>query len=87
MYIESACQLLNIMRKHTKLPIMLYPITNFKEDFIMDNCIPTNYACADNALRAFFCSLYDLEFSDMESAILNKLDAAIDAEKDIEEVF
>lgn len=54
----------------------------------MDNCIPTNYACVDNALRAFFCSLYDLEFSsDMESAILNKLDVALNATKDTEEVF
>ena len=53
----------------------------------MDDRIPTNYTCVDNALRLFFCSLYDLEFSDMESAILDKLDAAIDAEKDTQEVF
>lgn len=53
----------------------------------MDNRIPANHICVDDALRSFFCSLYDLEFSDIESAILDKLDAAIDAEKNTEEVF
>jgi len=53
----------------------------------MDNRIPTNHICVDDALRSFFCSLYDLEFSDMGRAILDKLDAAINTEKDTEEVF
>jgi len=59
----------------------------YKEDFVMDNRIPTNHICVDDALRSFFCSLYDLEFSDMGRAILDKLDAAINTEKDTEEVF
>lgn len=54
----------------------------FKEDTTMENRMSTNYACMEAVFRSFVTSLYDLEFSsDLEDAILDKMDGAIEDAK------